>query len=106
MSGKKSLVGQIVLFVPKSSVTFPFRLNGASKLPAIVIQDFGEKQNLSVFTPYDGVQTAWSVSKSSVGTDQDSWDFIDTEESEEIVKKKADPKQPRTSSGKFGSSKK
>lgn len=67
------MVGTIVMFVPKDDKAFPYILNGAKELPAIIIQDFGGYQNLGVFTPYDGVKTAWSIPEGREDYNQGYW---------------------------------
>jgi len=67
------MVGTIVMFVPKDDKVFPYNLNGAKELPAIIIQDFGGYQNLGVFTPFDGVKTAWSIPEGKEDYNQGYW---------------------------------
>lgn len=109
MSNKKSLVGEIVLFIPASSKTFPYRLNGATELPAIALQEFENNLvNLSVFTPHDGVRTAWTVAhcqdekRTQLG--YDSWKQKDSGSMIEGVVDAVT--QTRSKSGKFEKKKK
>lgn len=78
MNKEKPSVGRIVWFYPVNENNFPFRLNEAEYLPAIVTQSFegSDSVNLNVFTPFDGARPAMSVKQKGTFEGEDfSWDW-------------------------------
>lgn len=76
---QKPSIGRIVEFFPGVDTQYQLP-NGSQSAPALITQDFGVHQNLTVFACFPGEEktsfTAWSVPhKSTAMENQFYWDW-------------------------------